>query len=271
MSEMNLHEMKLNSEPFEGILSGNKQIELRLFDEKRQKIKIGDLVVLKKQDESEYLTAKVENLYFADSFHELFSQEGILPRCGFGDKTVDECCRAMREYYTEEDEKKYGVLGIGLEFLYPRRTVDIYSGKEGFSGTLSNFTRREFVLDGINCMSMEGFLQSLKFKEKIEQAGVCFKIGKEAKETGTKKFWWKITGNLYWKGKKIKRHSEEYLDLITRAYDAMFESSQSFRQDLRDARNCELLHTIGEENPSKSVLTSEEFISQLKRLIQKLD
>jgi ASC-1-like (ASCH) protein len=38
------HEMKLNVEPFNKIKSGKKTIELRLNDEKRQLVKIKDLI-----------------------------------------------------------------------------------------------------------------------------------------------------------------------------------------------------------------------------------
>ena len=36
--------MNLNPEPFEMIFSGQKTIELRLNDEKRQMIKVGDMI-----------------------------------------------------------------------------------------------------------------------------------------------------------------------------------------------------------------------------------
>ena len=38
-------EMKLNTEPFERIKSGRKKLELRLFDEKRQRLDIGDIII----------------------------------------------------------------------------------------------------------------------------------------------------------------------------------------------------------------------------------
>lgn len=37
------HEMKLQPEYYDFILNGTKRIEIRLFDEKRQQIKIGDM------------------------------------------------------------------------------------------------------------------------------------------------------------------------------------------------------------------------------------
>lgn len=43
-----IHNMKLNPEPFELISSGQKTIELRLNDEKRQRIKISDEIIFTK-------------------------------------------------------------------------------------------------------------------------------------------------------------------------------------------------------------------------------
>ena len=40
-----IHKMNLAAEPFEQIASGRKTIEMRLLDEKRQKLMIGDLIV----------------------------------------------------------------------------------------------------------------------------------------------------------------------------------------------------------------------------------
>ena len=43
-----LHKMKLNKSPFERIKNGTKTIEFRLFDEKRQQIKVGDKIEFSK-------------------------------------------------------------------------------------------------------------------------------------------------------------------------------------------------------------------------------
>lgn len=47
--------------------------------------------------------------------------------------------------------------------------MDIGSGKGYPSSSLSNFAPHEFVIDGITCQSMEGFLQSLKYQDKEMQ------------------------------------------------------------------------------------------------------
>jgi ASC-1-like (ASCH) protein len=43
---MKIHKMKLTTEPFDKIKSGSKIIEVRLFDEKRKDINLGDEIVL---------------------------------------------------------------------------------------------------------------------------------------------------------------------------------------------------------------------------------
>lgn len=40
------HNMKLNNKPYNSILYGKKDIEMRLYDEKRSKIKIWDIITL---------------------------------------------------------------------------------------------------------------------------------------------------------------------------------------------------------------------------------
>ena len=45
------HELKLQPRYYEYILGGTKDIEIRLYDEKRQKINIGDIIIFKKEPE----------------------------------------------------------------------------------------------------------------------------------------------------------------------------------------------------------------------------
>lgn len=59
--------------------------------------------------------------------------------------------------------------------------MDIGSGNGWPSASLSNFAGHRFEVDGVECYSMEGFLQSLKFKSPEMQTEVCKLIGKAAK------------------------------------------------------------------------------------------
>lgn len=44
-----MHQMRLHPEPFEKIKNGTKIIEMRLNDEKRQKVQIGDKIEFENQ------------------------------------------------------------------------------------------------------------------------------------------------------------------------------------------------------------------------------
>jgi hypothetical protein len=62
--------MQLQPEPFGMIKSGVKTIELRLFDEKRRKIRIGDEILFSNTENGETLAVKVLDLSVFDSFEE---------------------------------------------------------------------------------------------------------------------------------------------------------------------------------------------------------
>jgi MoCo/4Fe-4S cofactor protein with predicted Tat translocation signal len=146
--------------------------------------------------------------------------------------------------------------------------MDIGSGTGWPSAALSNFTPHPFVIDGVACASMEGFLQSLKFKEPAMQVEVCKLVGKAAKFKGKKKKWWR-TQTLYWKGVEYKRDSEEYQKLLDRAFDALAENA-SFQKALLATNNATLTHSIGKSKIQETVLTKQEFCSRLTRIRDEL-
>ena len=141
-----------------------------------------------------------------------------------------------------------------------KKIIDIYSKGDYPANVLSNFYPNEFVIDGVRCGGMEGFLQSLKFRRRGRQMAVAVLSGKEAKERGGRKFLWKLTGNVYWQGKRIKRQSEEFLALITRAYREMARQSETFKEALAATGEATLTHSIGKHDKRRTVLTEEEFI-----------
>ncbi len=107
-----IHKMKLNEEPFEKIKNGTKDIEFRLNDEKRQKVKIGDQIEFSKLPElQEKILVDVLDLYNESSFENLFYKI-------YSDKDLaKKYAKAMHEYYSPENEKKYGVLGIKIKLV----------------------------------------------------------------------------------------------------------------------------------------------------------
>lgn len=146
--------------------------------------------------------------------------------------------------------------------------MDIGSGTGFPSASLSNFAPHAFVIDGVECASMEGFLQSLKFSNPEMQKEVCKLVGKAAKFKGKKKKWWK-TQTLFWQGQSFKRDSQEYQELLDRAFDALSQNS-SFQKALLATKGATLTHSIGKTKITETVLTTQEFISRLNRIRNKL-
>lgn len=146
--------------------------------------------------------------------------------------------------------------------------IDIHSKGKYPSCALSNFAEHKFYIDDVQCSSMEGFLQSLKFKSIKKQKQICLLSGKEAKKSTRHtiaQFRWRITHNLYWQGKRINRFSDEYQKLLDKAYEALSENP-GFQKALRDSSSYTLTHSIGKTEARKTVLTEYELISRLERL-----
>lgn len=109
------HEMKLQPKYYEYILNGTKRIELRLNDEKRSIINIGDTIkFFKEPDLVEYFEANVVGLLRYDSFEELFKYFDISV---LADKsmTKEQLINVLEQFYTKEKQSEYGVLGICVE------------------------------------------------------------------------------------------------------------------------------------------------------------
>lgn len=166
-----------------------------------------------------------------------------------------------------DDEPAYIVEYITLP-IRKEIIMDIGSGSGYPSSNLSNFSPHGFVVDGVECASMEGFLQSLKFQDPEMQKHVCTLVGKAAKFKGKKKKWWK-TQTLYWQGEAIPRDSERYQELLDKAFNALAENS-SFKRALLATQNATLTHNIGKKKPSETVLTKNEFTSRLTAIRSRL-
>ena len=148
-------------------------------------------------------------------------------------------------------------------------TLDIRSNGLYPSNVLSNLCSNGFRFDGRICGSMEGFLQSLKRKEPDKQRQICSMKGGNARKLSVAS--WQTDQIVWWKGQAIDRQSEEYQQLIRHAYQAMFEQSERFRAALMQTRGITLVHTSGEPNPYKTILTPAEFCGILMDLRDNYD
>lgn len=112
------HTLNLNSSPFEMIQSGRKTIEMRLWDEKRSQIRVGDtLVFVHTEDASLTLTATVLALHLFPDFAALYAALP-LDKCGYLPEEVATASpEDMNVYYSAERQAQYGVVGIEIALL----------------------------------------------------------------------------------------------------------------------------------------------------------
>ena len=106
------HLMKLRPHPFAAIQSGRKTVELRLNDEKRQKIKIGDTIVFTQTETDEKIRAEVLDIRRYPDFAALYQVEDPLTTGYAEGETADP--HDMSQYYDENEIKKYGTLAIEI-------------------------------------------------------------------------------------------------------------------------------------------------------------
>ncbi len=110
--------MKLNESPFERIKSGRKIIEIRLFDEKRQKLKVGDTIQFSKLLKlKEKISVEIIGLLRYKTFSELVADFPIT-YFGYADNfNKEDFVNSIYTIYSKEEEKRYGVLGIKIRLI----------------------------------------------------------------------------------------------------------------------------------------------------------
>lgn len=104
--------MHLHDEPFQKIKNGKKKIEMRIKDEKRSTIKVGDTIEFENRKTKEVISKKIINLYSYKNFEELIKNynKEIL---GYNEE--DNILEELEIYYPKEEQEKYGVIAIETE------------------------------------------------------------------------------------------------------------------------------------------------------------
>ena len=108
-----MHKMSLQPKYFDFIKNGTKRIELRLYDEKRRQIQLGDTIEFTKS-ESEKFEAKAVGLLRYRTFSELFEDFDVSVLADES-MTKQELLGALSEFYTLEKQAEFGVIGIRLK------------------------------------------------------------------------------------------------------------------------------------------------------------
>ncbi|MGE7022462.1 ASCH domain-containing protein [Solibacillus cecembensis] len=112
-----VHQMGLYGEYFTAIKEGKKTVEVRLNDEKRRTIKIGDIIeFIRVPEQNETLQVQVTNLRKYDTFKEMYEN---IPFQDFDCEgwSMKEMVEGTYEIYTPEQENRWGTLAITIKHL----------------------------------------------------------------------------------------------------------------------------------------------------------
>lgn len=110
---MKLHEMGLQDKWFDAIVYGTKRFELRLFDEKRRQVRLGDKIRFKSVN-GRTTTRTVSAIVRAKTFKDIFN---LLPIELLASKDIskEEMLSIMEQFYPVEKQRSTGVVAIGLK------------------------------------------------------------------------------------------------------------------------------------------------------------
>lgn len=113
------HKMNLDNGPFNRIKYGTKTIELRLNDEKRQLLKENDLIEFTNRKTSETIIVEIKKLHKYSNFDELYKH---FDKISIGyDKDDIANPKDMEQYYSKEEQERYGVIGIEIKVIEDRK------------------------------------------------------------------------------------------------------------------------------------------------------
>ena len=107
--------MNLRPKYFDFIKDGTKRIELRLYDEKRRSIQLGDIIEFAKSDDEKF-KAKVVGLLRYNSFANLFEDFDISILAD-SSMTKQELLEVLGEFYSEKKQAEFGVIGIRIKLI----------------------------------------------------------------------------------------------------------------------------------------------------------
>ena len=94
-----------------------KIYEIRLNDEKRKLIRVGDFIVFRKEPAlTEEIKTEIKDLIIFNSFDSMV--ESLSSReIGFDNSNKKEIVDVYHQFYSKEDEQKFGVLAIKLDII----------------------------------------------------------------------------------------------------------------------------------------------------------
>ncbi len=110
--------MKLLHGPFEAVRSGNKKIEIRLNDVKRQSVQIDDVIMFSKVEEPEVkLKVKVIEKDTYDTFQQLLSHYDNVELGFDNQETLAQKVSRLYSIYDQQDELNYSLVALIIELI----------------------------------------------------------------------------------------------------------------------------------------------------------
>ncbi len=102
---------------FENVKHGTKKVEVRVNDEKRRRLKVGDKITfLLRPDDVESIDAIVEDLIYYKTFEDLvedYSEEELYS----SEYTKEEFLTLLKKFYSDEEIEKYGTVAIRFRIM----------------------------------------------------------------------------------------------------------------------------------------------------------
>ena len=109
------HRMNLWNNSFLAIQSGSKTVEMRLNDDKRRLLCVGDTITFINVDTQKELAVKVIKTVVYKDFFELYKNYNKI-QIGYSFDEVEDPAD-MYNYYSIEEIDKYGALAIEIELI----------------------------------------------------------------------------------------------------------------------------------------------------------
>lgn len=108
-----IYKMRLQNIPYEKIKNGTKTIELRVNDEKRKLLKVGDTIEFENRSNLEKQKVVVEELEVYPDFSELYKHYSKEEMGYLANERANP--KDMEEFYSKEEQERCGVVAIRIK------------------------------------------------------------------------------------------------------------------------------------------------------------
>lgn len=109
--------MSLYHQSFAAIKAGTKKIEVRLADEKRSRLQVGDTIEFTDLDTFETIRVKVLGLEKFATFKQLFAKYSGTIIGSPEDESIADLDRENQTIYSRAREMQYGALAIRIQII----------------------------------------------------------------------------------------------------------------------------------------------------------